>query len=111
MTTSQVDATTSFIHHFTSQDVGGSVHPALEPRDDPVTGLSMFSKSTISANERLITCPTSWVITPEIARAALEALYGKVKGREVDMDLKGWKETMLLCGYICLHWIHHDQGS
>jgi hypothetical protein len=115
MNSSQVDATTHFIRHFTSPDVGGSVHPALEPRNDPLTGLSMFSKSPIPANERLITCPASLVVTPEIARSALETLYGGVsrkgKGKEVDLDLGGWKETMLLCGYICLHWIHHDLGS
>jgi hypothetical protein len=115
MTTSQVEATSNFIQHFTSTNIGGSVHPALEPRNDPITGLSMFSKSPISANERLVTCPASLVITPEVARSALEALYigadRKGKGKEVDLELTGWKETMLLCGYICLHWIYQDRGS
>ena len=110
----QSDATTSFLAHFTSTSIGGSVHPSLESRDDETTGLSMFSKSPIAADERLITCPASWVITPEISRAAIGQLLGediKGKGKEVDDGMQEWKETMLICGYICLHWIHHGRGE
>jgi len=106
----QAEATASFLKHFTSPSVGGQVHPSLESRDDPITGLSMFSKSPIPADGRLIICPASWVITPEICRNAIIELgsgYAKGKGKEVD----GWKETMLICGYICLHWIYHDRGE
>ena len=110
----QSDATTSFLAHFTSSLIGGSVHPALESRDDEITALSMFSKSPIAADERLITCPASWVITPEISRTAIGQFLGediKGKGKEVDDGMQEWKETMLICGYICLHWIHHGRGG
>lgn len=103
----QSEATASFLKHFTSPAIGGHVHPSLEPREDPITGLSMFSKSPIPADERLITCPASWVITPEICRDGIIKLTGDVKGKGKEME--GWKETMLICGYICLHWIHHDR--
>jgi hypothetical protein len=111
---SQSEATSSFLEYFTSPSVGGQVHHSLESRDDPLTGLSMFSKSPIPAEERLITCPASWVITPEICRDAIRELCngeGKGKGKEVEDGMEEWKETMLICGYICLHWIHHDHGE
>jgi hypothetical protein len=109
----QSEATASFLKHFTSPTIGGHVHPSLESRDDPITGLSMFSKSPIPADERLITCPASWVITPEICRDAIIKLTGDVKGKgkESGHGMEEWKETMLICGYICLHWIYHDRGE
>lgn len=110
----QSDATTSFLSHFTSSPIGGQVHPALESCDDQITGLSMFSKTPIPADERLITCPASWVITPEICREAIVHVVGtdvKGKAKEVDDGMGNWKETMLICGYICLHWIYHDRGE
>ena len=108
--TTQSSATTSFLQYFTSEAIGGYVNPLLESRYDEQTGLSMFSTSPIPAEERLITCPASWVITPEICRRTIRDLKGK--GKEVQEDgMEGWKETMLICGYICLHWIHHDLGE
>jgi len=108
--TTQSSATTSFLQHFTSEAIGGYVNPLLESRYDEQTGLSMFSTSPIPAEERLITCPASWVITPEICRQAIRDVKGK--GKEVAEDgMEGWKETMLICAYICLHWIHHDLGE
>jgi hypothetical protein len=109
----QSEATARFLKHFTSPAIGGHVHPSLESRDDPITGLSMFSKSPIPADERLITCPASWVITPEICRDAIIKLRGDVKGKgkEAGHGIEGWKETMLICGYICLHWIYRDRGE
>jgi hypothetical protein len=107
----QSAATTAFLQHFTSESIGGYVNPLLESRNDPQTGLSMFSTSSIPAEEKLITCPASWVITPELCRQAIRDLKGK--GRESDMEdgMEGWKETMLICGCISLHWIHHDLGE
>lgn len=113
-TQSQSEATSSFLGYFTSPSIGGQVHPSLESRDDPLTGLSMFSKTPIPAEERLITCPASWVITPEICRDAIRELgdgEGKGKGKEVEDGTKEWKETMLICGYICSHWIRHGRGE
>jgi hypothetical protein len=71
----------------------------------------MFSKSPIPADERLITCPASWVVTPEICRDAIIKLKGDVKGKGKESGDEEWKETMLICGYICLHWIYHDRGE
>ena len=109
----QAEATASFLKHFTSPSIGGHVHPSLKSRDDPITGLSMFSKSPIPADERLITCPASWVVTPEICRDAIIKLTGDVKGKgkESGHAMEEWKETMLICGYICSHWIYHDRGE
>jgi hypothetical protein len=107
----QSAATANFLDQFTSNQIGGSVHPSLESRHDPLTGLSMFSTSLIPGNESLITCPVSWVITPEICREAIsQVVLGDVKGKGKEVDeMEGWKETMLICGYICLHWIYHDR--
>lgn len=108
----QSEATSSFLKHFTSPSIGGQVHASLESRDDAITGLSMFSKSPIPADERLIACPASWVITPELCRDAIVQLCrGDVKGKGKEVDMEGWKETMLICGYICLHWIYHDRDE
>jgi hypothetical protein len=104
----QAEATASFLSIFTSPEIGGQIHSSLESRNDKITGLSMFSKSPISADERLITCPASWVITPEKCR---EAIGGLCKGKGKEIDGAEWKETMLICGYICLHWIYHDRGK
>jgi hypothetical protein len=109
--TAQSTATTTFLQHFTSESIGGYVNPLLESRYDPQTGLSMFSTSSIPAEERLITCPASWVITPELCRQAIRQLKGKGKPSDIEDGMEGWKETMLICGYICLHWIHHDIGK
>jgi hypothetical protein len=103
----QHDAIEPFLSYFTSLEIGGQLHKDLAPRDDPSTGLSMFSTSSIPAEEKLITCPASWVITPEKCRVAIEELKPSAKEYGVD----GWKETMLICGYICLHWIYHDRAS
>ena len=73
---------------------------------DPNTGLSIYATEEIGKEEKVVSCPFGLVITPQLAREAIEGL---AEGSDLE-GVGGWKETMLICGYICLHWIHHDLG-
>lgn len=57
-------------------------------------------------DDKLVSCPFEWVVTPSVALKAIETICAI----EAD-ELNGWKETMLLCGYICLHWTHYSKGQ
>ena len=77
---------------------------------DTNTGLSIYTTQEIGKEEKVVSCPFGLVITPQLARQAIESL-SEGSERSEGVDAVGeWKETMLICGYICLHWIHHDLG-
>lgn len=103
---------------------GGRIHPPLGSSareyvtqqgpsltaDEESGGLGLFTDASIPADERLISCPFSCAVTPDVAVSAISALYG-VSEDDLVLDGKPWDERMLISAYIGLHWVWAENGK
>src|ERR1700731_655853 len=66
-------------------------------------GFAIHSNVALPPDTKLVSCPFSLAITPEVAVKALR-LLGIIS---TDQE-PSWTEKQLICSYICLHWILGD---
>ncbi|RXK36867.1 hypothetical protein M231_05841 [Tremella mesenterica] len=83
----------------------GWIHPSLYLKLDPYTGLSIYTSTPLSPDERILSCPLSLTITPTLATRAICAEYDIVESELIMRDGTPWSEKILLAVYLVLHWI------
>lgn len=60
------------------ESVGIDLHPSLYLTDDPVTGMSFYTSSTLSKDTTVITVPSSICITPQVAHTHICELFKRL---------------------------------